>query len=349
MLKFGKSRCAVAVGAFALALGSSQVMAAELTVVNFGGANGDAQKVAFNQPFEASTGTKVTAVEYNGEQAKVKAMVEAKHVNWDVVEVESGDLGRACDEGMYEKLDWSKIAKKSDLVPESPQTCGVGFFVWSTAMAYNADKLKTGPASWADFWNVQKIPGKRGMRKGARYNLEFALMADGVAPKDVYKVLATKAGQDRAFKKLDELKPNIQWWEAGAQPPQFLVAGDVVMTTAYNGRIDAAQKEGKNLKVVWNGSIYDLDYWAIPKGSPNKDQAEKYIAYTLSSKPQQEYAKHIAYGPVNNAAIKSLDAKTLANLPNSPANGKNAVLQDAAFWTDHGDELEQRFASWASK
>ncbi|TAL98996.1 MAG: ABC transporter substrate-binding protein [Paraburkholderia sp.] len=349
MLKFGKSRCAVAAGAFALALGSAQAMAAELTVVNFGGANGDAQKVAFNAPFEASTGTKVTAVEYNGEQAKVKAMVEAKHVNWDVVEVESGDLGRACDEGMYEKLDWSKIAKKSDLVPESPQTCGVGFFVWSTAMAYNADKLKTAPASWADFWNVQKFPGKRGMRKGARYNLEFALMADGVAPKDVYKVLATKAGQDRAFKKLDELKPNIQWWEAGAQPPQFLVAGDVVMTTAYNGRIDAAQREGKNLKVVWNGSIYDLDYWAIPKGSPNKDLAEKYIAYTVSSKPQQEYAKHIAYGPVNDAAIKALDAKTLANLPNSPANGKNAVLQDAGFWTDHGDELEQRFASWAAR
>ena len=349
MLKFGKSRCAVAAGALALALGSAQAMAAELTVVNFGGANGDAQKVAFNAPFEASTGTKVTAVEYNGEQAKVKAMVEAKHVNWDVVEVESGDLGRACDEGMYEKLDWSKIAKKSDLVPESPQTCGVGFFVWSTAMAYNADKLKTAPASWADFWNVQKFPGKRGMRKGARYNLEFALMADGVAPKDVYKVLATKAGQDRAFKKLDELKPNIQWWEAGAQPPQFLVAGDVVMTTAYNGRIDAAQREGKNLKVVWNGSIYDLDYWAIPKGSPNKDLAEKYIAYTVSSKPQQEYAKHIAYGPVSNAAIKALDAKTLADLPNSPANGKNAVLQDAGFWTDHGDELEQRFASWAAK
>lgn len=48
-------------------------------------------------------------------------------------------------------------------------------------------------------------------------------------------------------------------------------------------------------------------------------------------------------------AIKSLDAKTLANLPNSPANGKNAVLEDIGFWTDHSDELEQRFAAWATK
>uniref|UniRef100_UPI0021C0CF0A extracellular solute-binding protein n=1 Tax=Burkholderia multivorans TaxID=87883 RepID=UPI0021C0CF0A len=141
----------------------------------------------------------------------------------------------------------------------------------------------------------------------------------------------------------------IQWWEAGAQPPQFLVAGDVVMSTAFSGRIDAARKEGKNLKIVWNGSIYDLDYWAIPKGSPNKALAEQFIADTLTPKPQQAYAQHIAYGPANIAAIKSLDAKTLANLPNSPANGKNAVLQDIGFWTDHGDELEQRFAAWASK
>ena len=339
----------LAVACLSTMLGAAGAGAAELTVVNFGGANANAQKVAYYQPFEQKTGDKVTAVEYNGETAKIKAMVEAKHVNWDVVEVESGDLGRGCDEGLYEKLDWSKIAKKSELIPESPSTCGVGFFVWSTAIAYNADKLKTAPTGWADFWNVKKFPGKRALRKGARGNLEFALMADGVAPKDVYKVLATKAGQDRAFKKLDELKPNIQWWEAGAQPPQFLVAGDVVMSSAFNGRIDAAQREGKNLKVVWNGSIYDLDYWAIPKGSPNKDLAEKYIAYTVSSKPQQEYAKHIAYGPVSNAAIKALDAKTLADLPNSPANGKNAVLQDAGFWTDHGDELEQRFASWAAK
>ncbi|MBU6488103.1 MAG: ABC transporter substrate-binding protein, partial [Burkholderiales bacterium] len=304
----------LAVACLSTMLGAAGAGAAELTVVNFGGANADAQKVAYYQPFEQKTGDKVTAVEYNGETAKIKAMVEAKHVNWDVVEVESGDLGRGCDEGLYEKLDWSKIAKKSELIPESPSTCGVGFFVWSTAIAYNADKLKTAPTGWADFWNVKKFPGKRALRKGARGNLEFALMADGVAPKDVYKVLATKAGQDRAFKKLDELKPNIQWWEAGAQPPQFLVAGDVVMSSAFNGRIDAAQREGKNLKVVWNGSIYDLDYWVIPKGSPNKALAEQFIAYSVSSKPQQAYAQHIAYGPANRDAIKSLDTKTLANL-----------------------------------
>ncbi len=141
--------------------------------------------------------------------------------------------------------------------------------MWSTALAYNADKLKTAPTGWADFWDVKKFPGKRAMRKGARYNTRIsALMADGVPPKDVYKVLATEEGpEDRAFKKLDELKPYIQWWEAGAQPPQILVAGDVGdvhrVQRPYRCR---AKWKVKNLKVVWNGSIYDLDYWAIPKG-----------------------------------------------------------------------------------
>jgi putative spermidine/putrescine transport system substrate-binding protein len=345
-----KMRAGLLAGLFTMALGAqASAQAGELTVVNFGGANNQAQKAAFSGPFEQQTGNKITVVEYDGAQAKIQAMVEARHVNWDVVEIETGDVGRGCDMGLYEKLDWSKIPQKNDLMPGAVQPCGAGFFVWSTTLAYNADRLKTAPASWADFWDVKQFPGKRGMRKGARYNLEFALMADGVPLQDVYKVLATKEGQDRAFKKLDQLKPYIQWWEAGAQPPQFLVAGDVVMSTAFNGRIDAAQREGKNLKVVWNGSIYDLDYWAIPKGSPNKALAEQYIAFTLQEKPQQEYARHIAYGPANLAAIKALDDKTRANLPNSPENSKNALLDNLEFWTDHADELEQRFASWASR
>lgn len=131
------------------------------------------------------------------------------------------ELARACDEGMLEEFtnDPAIASAAPDLLQGAVQPCGVGFFVWSTVLAYNADKLKTSPTGWADFWDLEKFPGKRGLRKGAMYTLEFALMADGVAPKEVYKVLATREGQDRAFRKLDQIKPSIQWWEAGAQPP----------------------------------------------------------------------------------------------------------------------------------
>jgi len=337
------------IAALAALLSLPALAQTQLTVVNFGGANGNAQKKAYFEPFEKSGGAKVVGVEYNGEQAKIKAMVEAKKVTWDVVEVESPDINRGCDEGLFEKLDWSKVGTKADFTGAAVHECGIGVFVWSTVLAYNADKLKPGPTSWADFWDTKKFPGKRAMRKGARYNLEFALMADGVPVADVYKVLATPAGADRAFKKLTELKPYIQWWEAGAQPPQFLVAGDVVMTTAYNGRIDAAQREGKNLQISWNGGIYDLDYWVMPKGTPNKELAQKFIAMASSADAQAEYAKLISYGPTNSKALTKLDAKVLALLPTAPANSKDALQFNIKFWADQGEELEKRFASWAAQ
>jgi putative spermidine/putrescine transport system substrate-binding protein len=161
-------------------------------------------------------------------------------------------------------------------------------------------------------------------------------------------VLATKEGADRAFRKLTELKPNIQWWEAGAQPPQFLVAGDVAMSTVFNGRIDAANREGKNLAIAWTGGIYDLDYWAIPKGAPSKDASQKFIAFASTPQAQAEYARNIAYGPTNNKALDKLDAKTLANLPTAPANAKDALQMNLKFWADQGEDLEKRFAAWAT-
>ncbi|MGI4838646.1 MAG: ABC transporter substrate-binding protein [Janthinobacterium lividum] len=335
----------------ALTLGmlcAAQAMAADLTVVSFGGANKAAQVKAFYAPWEAAGNGKIIAGEYNGEMAKVKAMVDTKSVDWDLVEVESPELSRGCDEDMFETLDPKLFGNGSDYVKGAIQTCGVGFFVWSTVLAYNADKLKTAPTSWADFWDTQKFPGKRGLRKGAKYTLEFALMADGVAPKDVYKVLASKDGQNRAFKKLDELKPNIQWWEAGAQPPQYLASGDVVMSSAYNGRIAAVQKDS-NLKVVWNGGIYDFDAWAIPKGAKHAEEAKKFIAYSVSPEQQKIYSSNIAYGPANSQAVPLLDKGILKDMPTTPENIANQVQIDVSFWADNGEQLEQRFNAWAAK
>ncbi|WP_018149762.1 ABC transporter substrate-binding protein [Leeia oryzae] len=322
--------------------------AKDITVISFGGANKDAQTKAYYEPIKAQ-GINVVAAEYNGEMAKVKAMVDTKSVSWDVVEVESPELARGCDEGLFEKLDMKKIGNAADFVPGGVQQCGVGLYVWSTALAYNADKLKQAPKSWADFWDVKTYPGKRALRKGAKYTLEIALLADGVPNKDVYKVLATPKGVERAFKKLDQLKPNIQWWEAGAQPPQFLASGDVVMSSAYNGRIAAASKEGKNLKVVWNQSIYDLDYWAIPKGTPNKDDALKFIAFASKAANQKVYSETIPYGPSNKKAIPLLSAAVAADLPTAPKNMQNALAMNTLFWADYGESLEQRFNAWASK
>lgn len=330
-------------------LSCSSAMASELTLISFGGTNQKAQDKAFYQPFMKSSGNKILPGEYNGEQARVKAMVEARKVTWDVVEVESPELARGCEEGLYEKLDYSKIGGKDEFIGKAVTDCGIGFFVWSTLLAYNADKLKAAPASWADFWDLKKFPGKRGMRKGAKFTLEIALLADGVKPDQVYKLLATKDGVDRAFKKLDQIKGSIQWWEAGAQPPQMLAAGDVVMSSAYNGRIATAQKEGKNLKMVWGGNIYDVESYAIPKGAPNRDLAYKYLQFSSKAENQQVFSGEIPYGPTNLKAAKAMPAQIAAELPTSAANIASALPSNTQFWVEHGEELEQRFNSWAAK
>lgn len=322
---------------------------ADVTVISFGGATQAGQNKAYYQPFAKASGVKVVPGEYNGEMARITAMVQAGNVTWDVVEVESPELMRGCEEGLFEKLDYSKIGNKSDYVPEAVTECGIGTFVWSTVLAYNADRLTEAPTSWADFWNVAKFPGKRGLRKGAKYTLEFALLADGVAPNKVYEELKTPAGVARAFAKLDEIKPHILWWEAGAQPPQLLASGDLVMSSVYNGRIAAARKEGRNLQIVWNGSIYDFDYWAIPKGTPNREDAYRFIEYASRPAPQAEMALEVPYGPTHLKAVGGIDPKQAAELPTAPANMQGAFATDTAFWVDYGEELEQRFNAWASR
>ena len=342
-----RNRNAAVVALCAAALATTPAFA-DVTVISFGGAVQKAQEKAYYEPLSKS-GVKVVPGEYNGEQAKIKAMVESKNVTWDVVEVESAELQRGCEEGLFEKLDYAKIGDKKDFVPKAVSECGIGTFIWATVIAYNGDKLKTPPGTWAEFWDVKKFPGKRGLRKGAKFTLEIALLADGVQPTDVYKVLGTKEGVERAFKKLDQIKPNIQWWEAGAQPPQLLAAGDLVLSSAYNGRIATAQKEGKNLKMVWHGMIYDADHWAIPKGDKKQDEAYKYIKYASSPEAQKVFSTEIAYGPTNLKAVSALDPKISADLPTAPANLKAGLANDTVFWVEHGEELEQRFNAWAAK
>lgn len=335
----------------AVALGlafATSGMAADLTVVSFGGANKDAQIKAFYKPWEAAGNGKIIAGQYNGEMAKVKAMVDTNSVSWNLVEVESPELARGCDEGMFETIDPAQFGNPDNFIAGAIQPCGVGFFVWSTVLAYNADKLDSAPTGWADFWDTEKLPGKRGLRKGAKYTLEFALMADGVEPKDVYSVLATPAGVDRAFKKLDQLKPDIQWWEAGAQPPQYLASGDVVMSSAYNGRIAAVQNES-NLKIVWNGGIYDFDSWAIPKGAKDLAEAQKFIAFSVQPAQQKIYSENIAYGPANKLTVPLLPPALLKDMPTTPENIAGQVPMNVVFWADYGEQLEQRFNAWAAK
>ena len=328
---------------------ASAASARDLTVVSWGGAYQEVQKKVYFEPCKA-TGTAMNDESWDGGVGVLRAKVQGGASTWDVVQVESEELALGCDEGLYEKLNYSKIGGEDAYLPSTVNACGVGAIVYDFVLGYDKDKLKDAPKSWADFFDTKKFPGKRGLRQGAKTTLEIALMADGVAPADVYKVLGTEAGVERAFKKLDTIKNDIVWWKAGAQPPQLLASGEVAMTSVYNGRIDAANKnEKKNFGMVWNGALYTIDSWVILKGSPNQEAAYKFLSFVGKAENQAKLSEGIAYGTSNKKAPSLLSKAVLTDLPTAPDNMKNAIEINTDFWLENIDRLTERFNKWAAK
>ena len=353
----------ILIGATALvAVSAAAASAGSITVVSWGGSYTKSQVEAYHKPWIAATGNQIVSEDYNGGLAEVKAQVEAGNVSWDLVDVELSDAIRGCDEGLLEEVDLSMLpdgadgsSAEDDFLEGALNDCAVANIVWSTIFAYDSS-VTSGVDSIDDLFNTADFPGKRGLRKGAKANLEMALMADGVLAADVYDVLGTDEGVDRAFAKMDTIKDSVIWWESGAQPPQLLADGEVIMTTAYNGRIfNAAVAEGKAFEVVWDGQIMDFDLWVIPKGAPNKDLAMEFIAYSTGTQRLADQASWISYGPArkSSGALVGLysDGKTemAPHMPTAADNLTNAIVNDFEFWADNADELNERFNAWLAK
>ena len=337
--------------------------AAEVTVMSWGGAYTKSQVEAYHKPFTAETGIAVNSVDSDNPATPIKAQVEAGNVTVDVADVEFSDAVRLCDEGLLEEVDHSILpaapdgtAAADDFIEGALQDCAVANIVWSTVFAYNTETNEKAPATIADFFNTADFPGKRGLRKSAKATLEMALMADGVPAGEVYGILETDEGVDRAFAKLDSIKDDIIWWEAGAQPPQLLADGEVTMSTAYNGRIfNAAVSEGQPLEVVWDGQILDFDLWVVPKGAPNVEEAMKFIAFSTDTQRLADQASWISYGPArkSSGAMVGLynDGKTEMgpHMPTAEANLANALVNNFEFWVDNDAELNERFNAWLAQ
>lgn len=333
---------------------------ADVTVMSWGGSYETSQVEGFNKPFTAETGIGVTMVASDNPATPIKAQVEAGNVTVDVADVNYADAIRFCDEGLLEPIDHATLPAgddgtpaTEDFLPGALVECGVANIVYSNIYAYDTTKFPEGPATIADLYDLEKFPGKRALLKSPKPTLEQALMADGVPAAEVYDVLATPEGVDRAFAKLDTIKDQVVWWEAGAQPPQLLADGEVAMATAYNGRMFAAAvEEGKPFQVVWDGQVYEYDIFVIPKGAPNMEDALKYIAFATGTKPLAEQAKWISYGPARNSSAPLVglykDGKTEMgpHMPTAAANLTNALPSSYEFWVDNEAELTERFNAW---
>lgn len=340
--------------AAALALLAGPALAQDrMTAVSFGGAYGAAQKEHMVDPFMEATGAEILFEDYSGGIAEMKAQVEAGNVQWDAVDIEVIDLERACSEGLLEVLDHSELpaaedgtAAADDFYPEAlASECGVGVIYWGTVYAYNTETVgENSPSTIADFFDTETYPGKRAMRKRPQVNMEWALMADGVPKEEVYDVLATEEGQQRAFDKLDTIREDLVWFDSWSQAPQLLADGGANLVQSANGRFYAAiVEENKPFEIVWDGMVFDLDVWAILKGAPNKDTAWEFIQFATGTKPLAGM-QDVAYGPTRRSSEQYVAEDVLEKLPTAHLDA--GLKADAVFWADFGESLGEKFNEW---
>ena len=348
-----------------LLLAAGPAAAAELVVVSWGGAYQRSQEEALFQPWMERTGHRIVVEGgYSGGLAEIKAQVETGDVSWDLVSVEAEDAVLGCEEGLLERLDHSMLPPAPDGTPAAADfvagglfECGVGNNLASVVIAWDRGRLATPPTALRDFFDLEQYPGKRGLRRTVRGNLEMALVAAGVPAARVYRELRTEAGVARAFAMLETLREHAVWWEAGSQAPQLLADGEVLMTTAFNGRIfDAVATEGQDFAILWDGQVYTQGYFVIPAGSRHQRLALELIAFATATERLADQFSRIAYAPARRSAQArirgyhgdpTLDIRPY--LTTTPPNLDNAVRADVDFWLDRQTELNERFLAWLNR
>jgi putative spermidine/putrescine transport system substrate-binding protein len=321
------------------ATGASSGDKITLSWVDGGGAYHDAVQKAVLDPWQAETGNEVVS-EAGTDNAKLRAMVESDRVVWDVY---NGDntWGTDGDGQWLEPLDYDVIPK-SQILDGFASKYRVANMIYSMQLAYNTDKVTTPPTGWADFFDLQKYPGKRAvMDYSAGGIFEIALLADGVAPDQLYPL-----DVDRAIRKLDTIKSQLVFWQSGAQSEDLIGSGEVSMAMMYNSRAyDAKVALQKPVDYIFNGQILAAAYLTVPKGTKNQAQAMELIAYAVSKDVNGQLSESLPLAPSNKESTP--DAKMSPDLPTSHLDEPHAVSDDT-WIANNSKMLESRYQAWKS-
>ncbi|MBL4807120.1 MAG: extracellular solute-binding protein [Rhodobacteraceae bacterium] len=357
------------IGASVVAVSATTALAQDMTIVSWGGAYSASQQAAYHDPYMAANpGVNIINDESSNEAvAKLRAMAEAGNITWDVVDVVAADAIRLCDEGLAMVIDPATMlaaapdgtSAADDFGDLMVSECYIPSIVYSTTFGYRTDLVgDTPPTSVCDVFDLVNYPGQRSLEKRPINNMEWALLCDGVAAEDVYDVLETDEGIAQAFAKLDTIKDSVVWWSAGADTPQLLADGEVIMGSTYNGRLFALiEEQGQPVAMLWDAQVYDIDGWIIPAGlSPERQQAAlDYIFFATDTQRLADQAKYISYGPAraSSAPLVGLHA-TLGidmapHMPTDPANATNTFLYNYAWWADYRDDLDAKFQAWLAQ
>ncbi|WP_138464518.1 ABC transporter substrate-binding protein [Poseidonocella sp. HB161398] len=331
--------------ALAMAM-AAPLQAQTLTITTSGGDYGAALREALWAPASDALGYQIREDTQSDSLAALRMQVMSGAVSTDVIQMGSLEAAQAAAIDLLEPLDPGIV--DIDGLPEGARNAYCHpFDSYGTVMAWNTETYGDAPPrNWAEFWDTETFPGRRALRANAQDLLEIALLSDGVAPDEVYDVLATGEGLERAIARLEELKPAVAvWWSSGAQSTQLLKDGEADLVVTWNGRAANAAADGGAADYSFAGSVIGTDCLAVPAGAPHAAEAMKLIAAMTTAEREARLTDHILYGPVNPAAYATglIPEERLALLATAPANAGTSVFSDPAWWVEHGQEAQIAF------
>jgi putative spermidine/putrescine transport system substrate-binding protein len=329
-------------------IASRAAQAAEqpVTYFTYGGAWKQAIAGAFFDPFTKKTGIPVQYQEPYA-FAKLRAMHEAKAQQIDIAGLSGMDVYIAGRMKMITPIDWS-IVDRSALDPQQLHHENViGVSSQSMNICYSKKKWPGAerPSSWADFWNVEKFPGRRALRRDAFWTMEAAAKADGIKDDAFYPL-----DVDRVFRSLDRIKPHIKaWWSDNSLAQQLMEQEEVDLIYMTNGRATQSILDHKApYEMIWNEAIYagHAEGWVVPVGSPNPKGGMKALDIVGRAEYQAMFARLLYYAPQNSKAIDLLDPALARLMPSYPDNEKVAHVSNYQWWADNNARAQRRFEQW---
>ena len=353
----------------ALVITSGSAFAESMTLVSWGGAYQASQTKAYSDPYTAANpGITIIWDESSAEAvAKLRAMNEAGSITWDLVDVEGADSIRLCDEGLAMEIDHDSMlaaapdgtSASDDFGDSIVSDCFIPQIVFSTTVGYRLDMVgDTPPTSICALFDTDAYPGKRALNKRPLANVEWALLCDGVPKDEIYDVLATSEGQDRALAKLDTIKDSVIWWSAAAETPQLLADGEIVMGSTYNGRLfSAIAEQNQPIGMLWDAQMLDFDGWIVPAGLPEDRLARvmDFLNFATDTQRLADQAAYISYGPARASSAPlvgnhaELGIPMAPHMPTDPANATNVFVTQYEFWADYRDDIDAKFQAWLAK
>lgn len=354
----------------ALDLPPCENCADDMTVMSWGGAYQESQQKAYTEPYAEATGIEVVWDESSNEAvAKLRAADEAGNAPYDLVDAEGPDSQRLCDEGLAMEIDIDEAlapgddgsAPTEDFGDSIINECFVPQIVFSTTFGYRTDVDEWNgqtPDSVCAIFDTETFPGKRALEQRVKKNLEWALLCDGVAKDELYTVLETDEGVERALAKLDTIKDDVIWWSAGAETPQLLADGEVVMGSTYNGRLfSVIAEQDQPVEMLWDWQVFDYDGWVVPEGlsEERQNRVMHFLRFATDTQRLADQAKYIAYGPARASSQPlvsthaELGIEMGPHMPTNPENQGNYLVNDILWWADNQDDLESRFQAWLAQ